>query len=59
MRIELSRDTYNQVFDGKMTHAEASASGAASISGDESVIAEFIAVLDRPEERPTPHIALR
>ena len=59
VRVELSRDTFNQIFDGALTHEQASKRGAAKISGSERVVGEFIAVLDRPEELPTPHIALR
>jgi alkyl sulfatase BDS1-like metallo-beta-lactamase superfamily hydrolase len=59
VRIALSRDAFNKVFEGVMTHEAANKSGAAKITGDAGVIGEFLAVLDRPDELPTPHIALR
>jgi alkyl sulfatase BDS1-like metallo-beta-lactamase superfamily hydrolase len=53
-RVSLTRAQLNNLFVGKV-----SAAGAGSISGNDKALDIFFGVLDRPEEAPVPHTALR
>ncbi|RZT97981.1 alkyl sulfatase dimerization domain-containing protein [Rivibacter subsaxonicus] len=57
-RVEMTRKQFNQLLDGTLSHDKAVAGGA-RISGNPAVIGELFAVMDRPEELPTPNTSLR
>ena len=57
-RVEMTRNQFNQLFVGSLTHEQAVAAGA-KITGDGAAIGKLFAVMDRPEELPISNIALR